>query len=127
MLEHNKTFVSFSVTDLADAVHFYREVLKLPVKEMEYGFEMTANGAGSIFVYPKERHEPATFTVLNFHVDDIEAAVKALKIKEVAFESYNLPQLKTDDNDICFMPEMNMKQAWFRDPAGNIHSLIQQL
>jgi len=127
MFEQNKTFLSFSVNDQDSALHFYRDVLKLTVSEMEYGLEVKTHGAGTIFIYPKETHQAATFTLLNFVVADIDAAVKALKVKEVNFESYHSPPLITDENNICNMPEMNMKQAWFRDPAGNIHSLIQQV
>lgn len=126
MFEHNKTFSSFPVDDAEAAILFYRDVLKLPVREFEYGFEIGTSGAGNIFVYAKADHQPATFTILNFQVADIAAAVKALKVKEVAFESYNLPDIKTDENDICHMPEMQMKQAWFKDSAGNILSLIEE-
>lgn len=126
MFEDKKTFSSFSVDDATTAVHFYRDVLMLKVNEYEYGFEVETTGAGNIFVYPKPDHQPATFTILNFKVADIKAAVKALKAKEVVFESYDLPDIATDENDICHMDEMQMKQAWFKDSAGNILSLIEE-
>lgn len=87
--------------------------------------ELTAPGAGTIFVYPKPNHEPATYTVLNFKVNDIGVAVKQLKDQGVKFESYDLPGMKTDENNIFTVKEMNMRQAWFTDPAGNILSVIE--
>jgi hypothetical protein len=81
-------------------------------------------GGGKILVYPKPSHTPATFTILNFPVDQIEATVAGLKDRGVRFERYDLPDLKTDDQGISRGGGPLI--AWFKDPAGNILSVIEQ-
>jgi predicted enzyme related to lactoylglutathione lyase len=80
------------------------------------------SGGGQVFVYAKPDHVPATFTVLNFQVDDIEQAVQALKTRGVKFEHY--PDLQTDAQGIA-RAEGGPMIAWFKDPAGNILSVLQ--
>ena len=87
MLETNKAFSSFSVNDLQKAKQFYGQTLGLKIKESPEGLELHP-GQQSIFIYPKPNHEPATFTILNFQVNDIDAAVDELKQKGVSFEHY---------------------------------------
>ena len=121
MLETNKAFSSFSVDDLQKAKQFYGQTLGLKVKESKEGLELQP-GQQSIFVYPKPNHKPATFTVLNFQVDDIETAVDQLRQKGVSFEQYE-GETKTDQKGIH--RDGGPTIAWFKDPAGNILSVLQ--
>jgi len=121
MLETNKAFSSFSVDDLQKAKQFYGQTLGLKVKESKEGLELHS-GQQSIFLYPKPNHKPATFTVLNFQVDDIETAVDQLRQKGVSFEQYE-GEIKTDQKGIH--REGGPTIAWFKDPAGNILSVLQ--
>src|SRR2546430_17139393 len=98
MLETKKAFSSFSVNDLQKAKQFYGQTLGLKVKESPEGLELNA-GQQSIFIYPKPNHEPASFTVLNFQVNDIDATDDELKQKGVSFEQYE-GEIKTDDKGI---------------------------
>jgi len=127
MLKDSGAFSSFSVDDLGTARRFYGETLGLEVRdvpEMEGILDLRIPGGASVIVYPKGDHEPATFTVLNFPVDDIEAAVDTLAGKGVRFEIYDEGPTKTDEKGIVrgYGPEI----AWFRDPAGNILSILTQ-
>ena len=121
MLETNKAFSSFSVDDLAKAKQFYGQTLGLKVKESPEGLELHP-GQQNIFVYPKPNHEPATFTVLNFQVNNIDAAVDDLKQKGVNFEHYE-GEIKTDAKGIH--RDNGPTIAWFKDPAGNILSVVE--
>ena len=122
MLETNKAFSSFSVDDLQKAKQFYGQTLGLKVKESKEGLELQS-GEQSIFVYPKPNHKPATFTVLNFQVKDIDAAVDDLKRKGVSFEHYD-GEIKTNEKGIHH--DGGPTIAWFKDPAGNILSVLQK-
>ena len=121
MLETNKAFSSFSVNDLQKAKQFYGQTLGLNIKESAEGLELHP-GQQSIFIYPKPNHEPASFTVLNFQVNDIDAAVDELKQKGVSFERYE-GELKTDEKGIH--RDGGPTIAWFKDPAGNILSVLE--
>ncbi len=124
MFRDVKAFSSFSVNDIRKAKDFYHDVLGLEVSEgMEGVLELHIKGGIALILYPKPNHEPATFTVLNFPVQDIEKAVKELKNKGVKFESYNYPELKTDDDNI--FRGGGPLIAWFKDPDGNILSVLQ--
>jgi catechol 2,3-dioxygenase-like lactoylglutathione lyase family enzyme len=124
MFKNTKAFSGFSVDDLRKAKVFYSQTLGLEVSEMPEGLELRiANGAG-IFVYPKPNHTPATFTILNFPVDDIDQAVNELAKRGVRFEHYDQGDLKTDEKGIARGPGPNI--AWFKDPAGNILSVLQE-
>ena len=98
MFKHTKAFSGFSVNDLEKAKHFYGEILGLEVSE-NMGLELHIEGGNNILIYPKPNHTPATFTILNFPVADIEKAVKELKEKGITFESYEGP-IKTDEDGI---------------------------
>ena len=102
MFRDTKAFSGFSVDDLTKAKHFYEETLGLNVSEEAEMpvLNLHISGGNDILIYEKPNHEPATFTILNFPVADIEAAVKELKNLGVAFESYDFPDLKTDDDNI---------------------------
>lgn len=127
MFKGNKAFSSFSANDLVKAKKFYAEILGLDVSETkEGGLGLKLGGGGEVFIYPKPNHEPATFTVLNFQVDDIDQAVAELKKLGVQFESYE-GEIKTDEKDIFRGADRGEGPniAWFKDPAGNILSVIE--
>jgi len=122
MLETNKAFSSFSVDDLQKAKDFYAQTLGLKVKESKEGLELHP-GANDVFIYPKPNHAPASFTVLNFLVDNIEATVDKLSGKGVKFEHYD-GEIKTDEKGIHRNGGPTI--AWFKDPAGNILSVVEK-
>ena len=124
LFKEAKSFSSFSVNDLRKAKEFYGETLGLEIKESAEGLELHTDD-NVVFLYPKPNHTPASFTVLNFHVDDIEEAVDELKSLGVTLEHYDLPDLKTDERGIARGPEGPII-AWFKDPAGNILSVLQE-
>lgn len=123
MFKSAKSFSSFSVNDVQRAKEFYGNTLGLEVSETNEGLELHTSG-NSVFLYPKSNHTPASFTVLNFHVDDIEKAVDELNALGVNLEHYNQPDLKTDQRGIFRGPGPQI--AWFKDPAGNILSVLQE-
>ena len=122
----SEAFSSFSVNDLKKAKEFYEETLGVDVEEQEEGLKLEFKG-GSVFIYPKDDHKPATFTVLNFPVDDIDAAVDKLTKAGIKFESYG-GEIKTDKKGIFRGPENGNGPniAWFKDPAGNVLSVIEE-
>ena len=124
MFKNTKAFSGFSVDDLRKAKAFYSQTLGLEVAEMPEGLELRISNGTGIFVYPKPNHTPATFTVLNFPVDDIEQAVNELSKRGVRFEHYDQGDLKTDEKGIARGPGPNI--AWFQDPAGNILSVLEE-
>ena len=123
MLETNKAFSSFSVNDLQKAKEFYGRTLGLEVSESAEGLKVHPGGNLDVFIYPKPNHTPATFTVLNFLVDDIESAVDELKKTGVRFEKYE-GEIKTDEKGIHRNGGPSI--AWFKDPAGNILSVLEK-
>ena len=126
MLGESKAFSSFSINDLAAARKFYTEVLGLDVEQMPQGLSLRLAGGSSVFLYAKPNHTPASFTVLNFRVDDVDTAVAELKKRGVTFEVYDLPDLKTDANGIARGGAgRGPTIAWFKDPAGNILSVLK--
>ncbi len=120
MLEISKAFGSFSVEDIAKSKKFY-EILGLNVNEDPMGFIEIVIKDLTILVYPKPNHQPATFTVLNFMVEDIEKAVRELKKNDIDLIQY--PDLHTDENGIS--RNEGPLIAWFKDPSGNIFSVIE--
>jgi predicted enzyme related to lactoylglutathione lyase len=118
-----KSFCSFSVNDLRKAKEFYGQTLGLDVTETPQGLDLTT-GNNSVFLYPKPNHTPASFTVLNFPVDDIDEAIDELNSMGVTLEHYNLPDMKTDSRGIFRAGDHQI--AWFKDPAGNILSVIEE-
>ncbi|HET7146934.1 MAG TPA: VOC family protein [Candidatus Nitrosopolaris sp.] len=127
MFKETKTFSSFSVDDLRKAKKFYSETLGLEVSESYGGrlLELHFPGGNKILIYPKSNHTPATFTILNFPVDNLEQAVDELTKRDVRFEVYNEGDLKTDENGISISDE-GPKIAWFKDPAGNVLSVLEE-
>ena len=94
------------------------------IKETPEGLELHT-GNNAVFLYPKPNHTPASFTVLNFHVPDIEKAVDELKSLGVKLEHYDMPDIKTDERGIARGPHGPII-AWFKDPAGNILSVLEE-
>ena len=123
MFKDTKAFFSFSVDDLEKAKAFYGQTLGLEVSETPEGLQLKIAGGGVVFIYPKPNHAPATFTVLNFPVADIEKAVESLGQRGVRFESYK-GDIQTDEKGIHRGDE-DPTIAWFKDPAGNILSVVQ--
>lgn len=124
MFKNTKAFSGYSVDDTAKAKAFYSDILGIEVKQGEMGIlELYTNGNNPIILYPKPNHEPATFTVLNFPVKDVEKTVQQLKDKGVVFETYDFEDLKTDPDNI--FRGGGPKIAWFKDPAGNILSVLE--
>ena len=122
MLTTSKAFSSFSVDDLSKAKEFYGETLGVKVSKSDEELELHPADSTSVFLYPKSNHKPASFTVLNFMVPDIEAAVDELKKSGVTFEKYE-GEIKTDEKGIHRSGGTTI--AWFKDPAGNILSVIE--
>lgn len=131
MLKDSKAFGSFSADDIDKAEAFYKDALGLEVdKDEKMGNILTVHtGGGAHFIiYPKPNHVPAEFTVHNFLVKDIDETVNGLKEKGVPFESYDSQYLKTDENNISRGDggQRGPSIAWFKDPAGNILSVIEE-
>ncbi|HEY3025475.1 MAG TPA: VOC family protein [Pyrinomonadaceae bacterium] len=127
MFKNTKAFSGFSVNDLQKAKEFYGQTLGLEVSETPEGLALKIAGGGQVFIYPKPNHEPATFTILNFPVDDIDEAVDQLIKLGVRFEHYE-GEMKTDAKGIFRGADRGQGPniAWFKDPAGNILSVIEQ-
>ena len=125
MFRDTKAFSGFAVDDVAKAKQFYGETLGLEVSDGKMGLLILhLAGDRQTIVYPKDDHEPATFTILNFPVEDIEAAVDALAERGVTFERYEEMGDGFDERGIWRGGGPPI--AWFRDPAGNILSVIEQ-
>jgi catechol 2,3-dioxygenase-like lactoylglutathione lyase family enzyme len=123
MLNESKAFSGFSADDIAKAKDFYGRTLGLEVSEDHGLLTLHLAGGHKVLVYPKPNHVPATFTVLNFPVKNVDQAVDELKKRGVRFEIYNLPDLKTDEKGI--MRGKGPTIAWFKDPASNILSVLE--
>jgi catechol 2,3-dioxygenase-like lactoylglutathione lyase family enzyme len=123
MFKGTRAFSGFSVNDLQRAKEFYGQTLGLDVSEANGLLQLHLAGGTTILVYPKDNHTPATFTILNFPVANIEQAVDELARKGVRFESYNEGDLVTDEKGISRGGGPNI--AWFKDPAGNILSVLE--
>ena len=124
MLKNSKAFSGFSANDIEKEEEFYSGTLGLDVSEAHGILTLRLSGGNNVIIYPKPNHVPAAFTVLNFPVDNVDLAVDELKKRGVRFEQYNLPDLKTDEKGI--MRGNGPTIAWFKDPAGNILSVIEQ-
>ncbi len=124
MFKDTQAFSGFSVDDLDRARAFYGDTLGMHVTDGPMGMlELDLPQGGHILVYPKPNHEPATYTVLNFPVADIDAAVDALIAAGVRMEQYGTPEMPQDAKGI--VRDYGPAIAWFKDPAGNILSVVQ--
>jgi catechol 2,3-dioxygenase-like lactoylglutathione lyase family enzyme len=124
MLENSKAFSGFAAPDIAKEKEFYSQTLGLKTSEDHGLLRLHLAGGNNVLIYPKPDHTPATYTVLNFPVDDVDLAVDELKDRGVEFERYNRENLKTDEKGI--MRGNGPTIAWFRDPAGNILSVLSR-
>ena len=123
MLKDSHAFSGFSTNDIAAAKRFYGETLGLDVSDDDMGLlNLRFAGGGRVIVYPKPNHEPATFTVLNFPVGDVEAEVDRLTAAGISFERY--PGMNQDERGIARDPN-GPAIAWFKDPAGNILAVLE--
>ena len=123
MLGDSKAFSGFSANDIEKAKEFYGRTLGLKVSETNGLLTLHLAGGNNVLIYPKPNHTPAKFTVLNFPVDDVDRAVDELTKRGVRFEIYDLSDIKTDKKGI--MRGNGPTIAWFKDPAGNILSVIE--
>jgi len=123
LIHKDRAFSGFSVDDLAAARRFYGEVLGVEIEEIPAGLRLKIGNG--ILVYPKSNHEPASYTMLNFPVDDIDQAVADLRAKGVKFELY--PGV-TDHSGVArgIASGQGPDIAWFKDPAGNIVSILKE-
>lgn len=125
MFKDTKAFSGFSVDDIPKAKTFYSDTLGLHVTEENGMLTLHIAGGANILVYPKgPGHKPATYTMLNFPVSNIDEAVDTLAKRGVKFEIYNYPDLKTDEKGIS-RGAGGPPIAWFKDPAGNILSVLE--
>lgn len=124
MLKDSTAFSGYSVNDIAKAREFYEGTLGLTASEDWMGLKLTVSNDYNIFLYQKDDHIPATYTVLNFVVGDIDATVDGLSEKGVEFEHY--PDMNQDEKGIARGKAANRGPdiAWFKDPAGNILSVL---
>jgi len=122
MFTYTTAFSGFAVNDVDKARQFYGETLGVPVSEENGILQLQITPETRVIAYPKPDHTPASFTILNFVVDDIDAAVDALVERGVRFERY--PGLDADEKGI--MRSGGPFIAWFTDPAGNILSVLQE-
>jgi catechol 2,3-dioxygenase-like lactoylglutathione lyase family enzyme len=124
MFDVSEAFSSFSVDDIPKAKDFYGKTLGLEIASGPEGtLVVPLSGSAKALLYPKPNHQPATFTVLNFPVESVERAVEDLSRRGVRFEIYDEPNLKTDAQGISRGNGPTI--AWFKDPAGNILSVLE--
>jgi catechol 2,3-dioxygenase-like lactoylglutathione lyase family enzyme len=122
MLRESHAFSGFSVDDIQKAKEFYTRTLGLDVSESNGLLDLHLAGGATVLIYPKPDHAPATFTILNFPVDNIEEAVDRLTKIGIRFERYER-EIKTDEKGI--FRGGGPLIAWFKDPAGNILSVLE--
>jgi len=123
MFKNIGAFSGFSVSDIQKAKKFYGETLGLEISETHGLLNLHLAGGTTVLIYPKPNHIPATFTILNFPVDNIEDAVDKLTKSGVRFERYE-GDIKTDEKGI--FRGGGPLIAWFKDPAGNILSVLEK-
>ena len=128
MLKAKDSFSGFSVDELERTRDFYADTLGLKVDVDDMGLTLHMPGGHEVFLYAKEDHRPATFTVLNFVVDDIDAAMDDLAAKGVRFEKYGDSRLPQDEKGVLRGRSAGQGPdiAWFTDPAGNVLSVLQE-
>ncbi|AEA42484.1 VOC family protein [Fluviicola taffensis] len=126
MIQREKLFCGFSAFDTDEAYFFYKNVLGLEIEKDDMSvLTITINAGMKIIIYPKQNHVPATYTILNIPVTDIDDAVEELAKKGVSFLKYDMGYIKTDPKGIARNAN-GPTLAWFTDPSGNILALIQE-
>jgi predicted enzyme related to lactoylglutathione lyase len=125
MLKFDSIFAGFAARDTEAAKAFYRDKVGLDVRDGQEGgiIEIHGTGGAPVIIYPKADHQPAVFTVLNIVVPDVDSAVDQLTAAGVTFEHYDMPELHTDPKGIARGNGPSI--AWFKDPDGNIVSVLQ--
>jgi predicted enzyme related to lactoylglutathione lyase len=128
MVEVKGAFSGYSTDNIDLAKKFYQNIIGLGVKEAMGGLELDFPGGQQVFIYPKNEHQPATYTVLNLVVGDINAAVDELVAKGVVFEHYDTMPAAQDERGVLRGKDTGMGPniAWFKDPGGNIVALVEQ-
>ena len=128
MLENSHTFSGFSVNNLAVAADFYSNTLGLEVADTGMGLEVKVRDGRPVFLYEKQDHVSATFTVLNFVVNDINETIDGLVAKGVVFERYEGMPAEQDERGVLRGKAAGQGPdiAWFKDPAGNILSVLSE-
>ena len=129
MFKETNTFSGFSVNDISAAKQFYGETLGLTLEEMPEGVMLHLYGGGKVFLYGKDDHTPATFTVLNFEVENIDQVADELIASGITFERYDwMDEAQPDDKGIYKGKTIGKGPniAWFKDPAGNVLSILQK-
>jgi catechol 2,3-dioxygenase-like lactoylglutathione lyase family enzyme len=121
----SEAFASFSTNDIDAAKAFYHDKLGLEVVDGGMGTLELKVGGGHVLVYPKPNHEPASFTVLNFPVGNVEKAVDDLVEKGIEMEHYDIPDINQDAKGIARDPRGGPAIAWFTDPAGNTIAVVE--
>lgn len=120
-------FSGYSVIDQEETRQFYEDILGIDIDETQMGLELRFESGQSVFLYPKEDHEPATYTVLNFPVDDIEETVTILLERGVEFERYD--NLQGEQDALGILRGKSAGQgpdiAWFKDPSGNVLAVLE--
>ena len=126
MLDSAPVMITISIDDIEKAKHFYQNVLGLSVDDSTPGMlQLKLLRGTELWLYVKKEHVPATYTVLNFTVDDLDYTMTEMRKKGVTFEQYDLPDTKTDANGVVDYGVM--KIAFFNDPAGNNHAVLQMV
>lgn len=125
-LKDAKAFSGFSVKDIPQAKKFYQDILGLDVSEENGMLSLHLAGRSDVLLYPKDNHQPATYTVLNFPVADVEKTVDELSKNGVRFERYDDPSYRTDAKGIS-RGNGGPTIAWFKDPSGNILSVLEEM
>jgi len=123
MLKDSKAFSGFAVSDIGKAKEFYGRTLGVEVSESNGLLKLHLAGGATVLIYPKPNHSPASFTILNFPVENVDKTVDELTKRGVRFEIYTQPDIKTDEKGI--MRGKGPAIAWFKDPAGNILSVLE--
>ena len=125
MIPYIEIFPSFSVDDLKKAKTFYENIVGIPVAETPNGLILQIAVDQFAFIYPSPTHTPATYTILNFRVENVAATVDSLTAKGIEFLKYD-GKIKTDDKGIKNTPDGPVV-AWFTDPAGNILAVMEPM
>ena len=124
MFKDTPAFSGFSTNDIQKAREFYGQILGLDVSEVHGMLQLHLAGGNTVLLYPKANHTPATYTILNFPVANVEQTVDELTSRGVRFESYHESELVTDEKGISRGGGPMI--AWFKDPAGNILSVLEK-
>ncbi|GAB3276971.1 VOC family protein [Sinomonas notoginsengisoli] len=125
MFQPTDSFSSFSVDDVEKARAFYSGTLGFQVADQMGGLLITVPGGQVVYAYPKPNHEPATFTVLNFRVADLDAGIAQIEGLGISLEKYpSTPDMPLDEKGVLRDPETGNGIAWFKDPAGNVLAIM---